>query len=222
MPRKLTLRASLAAGTAARIMEESRRRRRSIIGMCGDMFFCLGCQVVVPCFRQSSILPRVGKLDGSCVGAGFSRLLGPTIGTLGLICDLHTPKRFYNMLRLFELTSPMSIGSWILAAFGNFSALTAAAEFLGMRPAARATQLPLVVTGAGLKTYTALLLSANNTPLWAAAPCATAVKFASSSVAAAASALSLGQGRSGVARDLDKVALAALVMELAATLSVDE
>lgn len=152
----------------------------------------------------------------------FLSLLGPTIGTLGLIGDLHTPKRFYNMLRLFKLTSPMSIGSWILVAFGNLSALTAAAEFLGMRRAATATQLPLAATGAGLGTYTASLLSATSTPLWAAAPCATAVKFASSSVAAAASALSLGQGRGRIGRDLDKIALAALVVELAATLSADE
>jgi protein NrfD len=152
----------------------------------------------------------------------FLSLLGPTIGTLGLIGDLHTPKRFYNMLRLFKLTSPMSIGSWILVAFGNLSALTAAAAFLGMFRAARATQLPLAATGAGLGTYTASLLSATSTPLWAAAPCATAVKFASSSVAAAASALSLGQGRGRIGRDLDKIALAALAMELAATLSADE
>ena len=149
-------------------------------------------------------------------------LLGPTIGTLGLLVDLHTPKRFYNMLRLLKLTSPMSIGSWILVAFGNFSALTATAEFLGVHRVARATQVPLAASGAGLGTYTASLLSATSTPLWAAAPCATAVKFAASSVASAASALSLGQGRSRIGRDLDKVALAGLAVELAATLSADE
>lgn len=154
--------------------------------------------------------------------ARFLSLLAPTIGTIGLIADLHTPKRFYNMLRLFKLTSPMSIGSWILVAFSNFSALTAAAEFLGMRRVASATQIPLAASGAGLGTYTASLLSATSTPLWAAAPSATAVKFASSSIASAASALSLGQGRSRTGRDLDKIALAALATELAATLSADE
>jgi formate-dependent nitrite reductase membrane component NrfD len=154
--------------------------------------------------------------------ARFLSLLGPTLGTIGLIADLRTPKRFYNMLRLFKPTSPMSIGSWILVAFGNFSAITAAAEFLGMRRIARAAQLPLAASGAGLGTYTASLLSATSTPLWAAAPCATAVRFASSSIASAASALSLRQGRSRIGRDLDEVALAALVAELAATLSAEE
>jgi protein NrfD len=154
--------------------------------------------------------------------ARFLSLLGPTIGTVALISDLHTPKRFYNMMRLFKSTSPMSIGSWILVAFANFSVLTAVAEFLGLRRAASATQLPLAVSGAGLGTYTASLLSATSTPLWAAAPCATAVRFASSSIASGASALSLGQGRSRIGRDLDKIALAALALELGATLSADD
>lgn len=152
-------------------------------------------------------------------------LIGPTIGTACLIADLHTPKRFYNMLRLFKPTSPMSIGSWILVAFGIFSPIPAAAELPGLRwlrPLAKAIQIPLAITGAGLGTYTASLLSATSTPLWAAAPCATAVRFASSSIASAASALSLGQRRSQTGRDLDKIALAALSLELAATLAADE
>ncbi len=149
-------------------------------------------------------------------------LLGPMVGSFGLIADLHTPKRFYNMLRLFKITSPMSIGSWILIAFGGCSAVTAACEGLGLRRMARATQVPLAATGAGLGTYTASLLSATSTPLWAAAPCATAVRFAGSSVAAGAAALSLGETGGRIARDLDTITLAALSLELAATISADE
>ena len=149
-------------------------------------------------------------------------LLAPTLGTVCLVTDLHTPKRFYNMLRLFKATSPMSIGSWILVAFGGCSALTAAAEMLGLRRTARVSQVPLALSGAGLGTYTASLLSATSTPLWAAAPCATAVRFAASSIAAGAAALSLGEPRGRLARDLDSITLAALSLELAATISADE
>ena len=119
------------------------------------------------------------------------------------------------MLRLFKATSPMSIGSWILVAFGVFSSLTAAGDLLARVPRRavvwpEAAQVPAALAGAGLGTYTAALLSATSTPLWAAAPCATAVRFGASSVAAGAAALSLGQGRSRVGRDLDMIAVAAL------------
>jgi protein NrfD len=53
-------------------------------------------------------------------------LLAPTIGTVCLIFDLHTPKRFYNMLRLVKATSPMSLGSWALVAFSGASVAIAA------------------------------------------------------------------------------------------------
>jgi ferredoxin len=36
-----------------------------------------------------------------------------------LISDLGVSRRFLNMLRMFKVTSPMNIGSWILAAFGT-------------------------------------------------------------------------------------------------------
>jgi formate-dependent nitrite reductase membrane component NrfD len=151
-------------------------------------------------------------------------LLGPTVGTVMLVADLHTPKRFYNMLRLFKSTSPMSIGSWILVSFSGCAMLTAVAGRIpGLRWLARLTQVPAAVAGAGLGTYTASLLSATSTPLWAAAPAALAVRFGASSVAAGAAALSLTEKkRSRLGRDLDRIALMALALELAATMSADE
>jgi hypothetical protein len=133
------------------------------------------------------------------------------------------------MLRLFKRTSPMSIGSWILVAFGLVGSVTTAGDLLArvpgvrwLRNAAKVTQIPAAVTGAGLATYTASLLSATSTPLWAAAPAATAVRFGASSVASAAAALSFGLGRSRLGRDLDTVALAALALELGATIAADQ
>ncbi|MBV8612990.1 MAG: polysulfide reductase NrfD, partial [Acetobacteraceae bacterium] len=67
-----------------------------------------------------------GRDAGGAVARGrYLSLLAPTLGAAMLVGDLHTPKRFYNMLRLFKATSPMSIGSWILVFFGVFSTLTA-------------------------------------------------------------------------------------------------
>ena len=59
-------------------------------------------------------------------------MLGPLSAVL-LVYDLHTPKRFYNMLRIAKRTSPMSIGTWILMSFSGFAVSGAAAQFLSDR-----------------------------------------------------------------------------------------
>ncbi len=157
----------------------------------------------------------------------YLSLAAPTIGSLLLIWDLHTPKRFYNMFRVAKGTSPMSIGTWILTVFSGFAMATAALQLLAdraprftwARRLARGTQIPAAIAGAGLGTYTAALLSATSTPLWAAAPRAMAARFGSSSVAAGAAALSLLEGSGRRRRSLDALTLAALSAELAATVA---
>jgi hypothetical protein len=159
----------------------------------------------------------------------YLAMLAPTVGTLCLILDLHTPQRFYNMLRLIKFTSPMSLGSWGLVGFSVTSTVTAslqlAAEQLGcswLRGVARFMQLPAALAGGFMGAYTATLLSATSTPLWAAAPKSLATRFASSAVASAAAALSLGERDDRRRRDLDSIAVAALAAELTATLTSDE
>ncbi|HEX3996173.1 MAG TPA: NrfD/PsrC family molybdoenzyme membrane anchor subunit [Acetobacteraceae bacterium] len=154
----------------------------------------------------------------------YLSLLAPTIGAGLLVWDLHTPKRFYNMLRIAKSTSPMSIGVWILMGFSAFAGVSAVSQFLSdrvpglrwLRGAARFTQMPAAIAGTGLATYTASLLSATSTPLWAAAPQVLAVRFGSSSVAAGASALSMGEPSPRLRRKLDSLTVAALATELAA------
>ncbi|WP_448204889.1 NrfD/PsrC family molybdoenzyme membrane anchor subunit [Azospirillum sp. sgz302134] len=149
-------------------------------------------------------------------------MAAPTLGALLLIGDLHTPSRFYNMLRIFRRTSPMSIGSWILTGFGAFSALTLEAQWVGLARVARAAQVPAAVAGAGMSVYTAALLSATSTPLWASSPRLLAVRFGSSAMACAAAALSLGEridGRPENTSTLDRVALAASAVDLVASLA---
>src|SRR3546814_7151430 len=130
---------------------------------------------------------------------------GSAAGAVLLIIYLRTPRRWYNRLRIFRPTSPMSVGSYILTAFGGFSALTLLGEFVDGRgrlgraaeAAAEKAQAGAAVTGAAASTYTAALLSATSTPYWAAAPRHLGVLFASSAVASGAAALPLGERLAG-------------------------
>jgi formate-dependent nitrite reductase membrane component NrfD len=156
----------------------------------------------------------------------YLSLLAPTIGSALLVWDLHTPQRFYNMLRVAKRTSPMSIGTWILLAFTGPAMLAAACQMAADRrprwrwplPWGRAAQIPAAIAGAGLSTYTAALLAATSTPLWAAAPASLAVRFGSSSMATGAACLALGERAPRTRRALDALAVAALSAELAATM----
>lgn len=100
--------------------------------------------------------------------------------TAVLVKDLGKPSRFLNMMRTVKLTSPMSIGTWILTGFGGFTGIAAATEVAKMvlpRPAKAelAFILPAATRvsswGAGafaapLAAYTAVLLSDTATPTW--------------------------------------------------------
>ena len=50
--------------------------------------------------------------------ARYLALAASAVGGALLIADLKTPKRWYNMLRIFRPTSPMSIGTYVLTSFG--------------------------------------------------------------------------------------------------------
>ena len=161
--------------------------------------------------------------------ARYLALLAPTIGSALLVYDLHTPQRFYNMLRVAKKTSPMSIGTWILMSFSAFAGIGGIGQIVSElkprwrwpRRVAEVVQIPAALAGAGLSTYTASLLSATSTPLWASAPHALGARFASSSIATGAAALALGETSPRARRPLDKVLLAALTVELVASLAAD-
>ncbi|MGB6456082.1 MAG: NrfD/PsrC family molybdoenzyme membrane anchor subunit, partial [Streptosporangiaceae bacterium] len=57
-----------------------------------------------------------------------------SLGGLALAVDLGRPARFLNMLRVFKVTSPMSVGSWLLATYGPTAAVAAAAAVTGRLP----------------------------------------------------------------------------------------
>ena len=131
--------------------------------------------------------------------ARYGALLAAAIGTVLLVADLLTPRRFLNMLRIFRATSPMSFGSYVLVGFTGLTALSVALQLgadtglvsLPPRGVELAVQLPAAAFGLLLVVYTAPLLSATSTPLWAHSPGLLAGSFAGFSMAAGASALAL-------------------------------
>lgn len=115
--------------------------------------------------------------------ARLGALAAVGLGGVALVADLGRPDRFYNMLRTFKITSPMSVGSWILSAFSGGMGVAAVAEVdrmtgerlpLGpLRGVLRAVEGPAGleagVFAAPLAVYTAVLLSDTATPTWNAA-----------------------------------------------------
>lgn len=175
-----------------------------------------------------------GRKARSVVRNGrYMGLAGSLIGAPLLIADLHTPDRWYNMLRIFRSTSPMSIGSYLLTAFGAFSGVSALGQFVSdmgwrkraARRVAWAAHVPAAAAGAGMSVYTASLLSATSSPLWAAATRLLAIRFGSSAIASGAAALSLAErargDRDGNARRLDAVAFLATISSLVATMAAN-
>jgi formate-dependent nitrite reductase membrane component NrfD len=93
---------------------------------------------------------------------------GAGISTFFLIHDLGRPERFLNMLRVFKLTSPMSIGSWILSAFSTAAAGAAILPFGPgiLRPLANFCTVLAGLLGLPLAAYTGVLLVQTAVPLW--------------------------------------------------------
>jgi hypothetical protein len=122
-----------------------------------------------------------------------------------LISDLGKPSRFLNMLRMFKITSPMSVGSWILAAAGPSTAVALGSELTGLYPGVgRAAKIASALLGMPLATYTAGLVSNTSVPVWHSARFSLPFVFAASSAASAgAAATALTPARhAGAARRL--------------------
>jgi protein NrfD len=148
----------------------------------------------------ATVLDLLGsEEDRSVIRTGrYLALVGALISPILLIVDLETPKRWYNMLRIYRQTSPMSIGSWALTSFGTLSGLVAVGQAvddlfrmrLG-RLVARLFSLPSALFGGIVSLYTGTLLAATSTPLWSGAFPFLSSLFASSAASTATAALAL-------------------------------
>ena len=134
--------------------------------------------------------PTLERLENRCRALGLG---GDVASTVLLVTDLGRPDRFLNMLRVFRPTSPMSMGSWILALSG---AANSAGFFFGNRrgPLGAVGRVGIAAgggLGALLAGYTGVLLANTAVPLWQAARRELPVLFVGSGMASAGAVLEL-------------------------------
>ncbi|MGO3024134.1 MAG: NrfD/PsrC family molybdoenzyme membrane anchor subunit [Brevibacterium sp.] len=121
---------------------------------------------------------------GLRIASRMTAIAATGIGGAALVADLGRPERFLNMMRVVKVSSPMSLGTWILSGFGVGSGVTFAIELdritgekllpLGpLRKVLHAMETPAAVESAFFATplaaYTAVLLGATAVPTWNAA-----------------------------------------------------
>ena len=94
--------------------------------------------------------------------------MGATAVSAGLLVkDLGRPARFLNMLRVAKPTSPMSVGSWVLAAFGGATTVATAAHLVRLpRPLVDTAEAAAALLAPVLATYTAVLIADTAVPAW--------------------------------------------------------
>jgi formate-dependent nitrite reductase membrane component NrfD len=138
----------------------------------------------------SSILAAGADLSGRPTLARGSRGMATvaiSASLLALIKDLGRPARFLHMLRVFKVSSPMSVGVWILFFYGPLAAGSAASDVLGRAPRlGRAAGLGAAGLGASVSTYTAALIANTAVPAWHEGRRELPLLFAGSAASAAA------------------------------------
>jgi len=156
----------------------------------------------------SSVLSLVARMAGNETLARRSLYVGAVADIVSpalLVSDLGRPERFLNMFRVFKVTSPMSVGSWILGVSGGASATAALLEATGRLKAVRlAAEVVSALSGAPLAVYTATLVSDTAIPAWHEARKELPFLFGSSAVASAgaAAAIVVPTAEAGPARRL--------------------
>jgi hypothetical protein len=178
----------------------------------------------------SSLLAAGGQLTGRAAlrrAGRVTALAGITASAYFLIKDLGRPARFHHMLRVAKPTSPMSVGTWILTAFGPAAGVAAVAEaapwlpergVLGLArrvlpPAGRVAGVAAAATAPALATYTGVLLADTAVPSWHEAYPELPVIFAGSALASGAGVglIAAPPAQAGPAR---RMALAGAALEL--------
>ena len=144
----------------------------------------------------SSVLSLVARVSGNELLARRSIYVGAAadaVSPLLLISDLGRPERFLNMLRVFKVTSPMSVGSWILAVSSAGSSGAAFLNAIGrLRRVGDVARTVSAVSGAPLAVYTATLISDTAIPVWHEARHELPFLFGSSAAASAGAAAVIG------------------------------
>ena len=156
----------------------------------------------------------------------YMALAGGSISPALLIGALHKKQRWYNMLRMFKKTSPMSVGIWAITPFSICSGFTAVGQLLedlGYEKSGRrmssAFSLPAVILGGMVTSYMGTELEETCMPLWASAHPYMAPLYAATGATNAAAALQIAAATDNTStetrRRLNNYAIAAETVELA-------
>ena len=173
----------------------------------------------------SSTLAFAARLRGNdrlARRAGLISLAGIAVSPVFLIVDLGRPGRFYNMLRVAKPTSPMSMGTWLISAFGPLSGGAAVSDVTGLLPGlGRLCEAVAAALGPAVSTYTAVLTADTAIPAWHEAWRELPLVFAGGSAASAGAAAVLvtPANHAGPARRLITIGT---VMELAADRAMEQ
>jgi hypothetical protein len=173
----------------------------------------------------SSVLSLVARVSGNELLARRSIYIGAAadaVSPLLLISDLGRPERFLNMLRVFKVTSPMSVGSWILAVSSAGSSGAAFLNAIGrLRRIGDVARTVSAVSGAPLAVYTGTLISDTAIPVWHEARRELPFLFGSSaaSTAGAAAAIAVPTRAAAPAR---RLAIGGTLVENAIMLAMEK
>lgn len=167
------------------------------------------------------IAPRA--MHSLIVRSRWVGMFGGALSAALLMHDLGRPARFLNMLRVFRVSSPMSMGSWILTVFSSVAGAAAVLPF-GPRifqPLSNMFGLIAGVFGLGLAGYTGVLLAQTAVPIWETSYRTTPVLFLASGTAAAASFFEFFELNSREASAVEWFGSMGKIIELAATFALE-
>ena len=192
----------------------------------------------------SGLLDLLGdRLDRRMTRIGYLiALVAIIIGGPLLIVDLTRPERFWHMVwksdtggPMFKYYSAISLGVWIILAFGIFVVLAVIGSFAGSRKSEagktdrlttddfrpttvwdKIVALGCVLTGSALAGYTGLVLTGTNRPLWGDSAWITLLFLLSGISAGGAAMFLVGwrQGHPGTVRWIEQMEAYSSVLEL--------
>lgn len=163
-----------------------------------------------------SLAARLAGNDRLARSALLTALGGAAVSPVLLTSNLGRPERFYEMLQVFKPTSPMSIGTWALSAFGATTSVAVMHDLLGVfSRLGRISEGVSALLGLPLATYTAVLITDTSVPVWHEVRRELPLVFAASSAASAGAAASIltPVGDAGPAR---RLAVGGALLELGA------
>jgi formate-dependent nitrite reductase membrane component NrfD len=187
-------------------------------------FYVGGVAGVGAAFGAAAQLIAPRGMRSLIVRSRWVATLGGAASAVLLINDLGRPERFLNMLRVFRISSPMSVGSWILAVFSSAAGAAAVLPFgpYLFRPLASVFGLMAGALGLGLSGYTGVLLSQTAVPLWQTSYRTTPILFLASGAASAASFFEFFGLNACEARAVGWFGRMGKIVELAATLALEK